>query len=360
LQAPTLDRPILLGSTWSEQINSLDGLESLLSPLYRIEDLEPIRPGHQPRAALTFEAAAVVLGEIAITSVLGMPLTLAVQPLRPLCMVALPSIGWGQYQMDGHRVENVTGESIAFLPAVGWRLINDNTGGTAVQFAEDALVQRILAISGNTISDQALTALLAVPFVVRTDGPQVNTRYRQLLAALSMVDNLHRSATGGPDPMLRLDDLILRCVALMLHPQLTTIEGQQRQFCQHDLQQCVSELMEWMRANLHRPISLTEVEQLSHYGRRAIQMGFKQRVGCGPMQWLRLQRLEHALCRLQSANGTTSVTQVARACGYINLTSFSRDFRKRFGLSAREVLIETRSRHNLYNGGGSIQDASSS
>lgn len=352
LQAPTLDQPLLLGTAWSGSINSLDGLERLLSPLYKIEDLEPIEPVHQGRGPLAFEAASVLLGEIAITSVLGMPLTLAVQPLQPRCMLALPSIGWGQYQMGSYRIDNATGESIAFLPAVGWRLTNDNTGGTAVQFAEDALVQRILAISGGAISAQALVALLAVPFVVKTDGARVNTRYRQLLAALSLLDSSYRFAGVEPDPMLRLDDLILRCVALLLHPQLAALESERLRFCRHDLQQSVGELMEWMRANLHRPISLTDVEQRSQYGRRAIQMGFKQRVGCGPMQWLRRQRLELALDRLQTPGGATTVTQVARACGYISLASFSRDFRERFGRSAREVLVEAQRRVNPRGLGG--------
>lgn len=329
----------MLGTAWSAPINSLDALEGLLSPLYSIEDLEPIAA----RQPLTFEAAAVVMGEIAITSVLGMPLTLAVKPRQPLCMVALPSIGWGQYQVDGDRFDNATGESIAFLPAVGWRLINDSTGGTALQFGEDALLQRILAISGTAMNAQGLASFLAVPFVVKTDGPRVNANYRQLLAALALVDNAFRHGQSQPNPMLRLDDLILRCLALLLHPQLAALDAASSARIQrHDLQRTVVELMEWLRANLHRPVSLTEIEQRTHYSRRAIQQGFKDEVGCGPMQWLRRQRLALAFHQLQHPGPDTTVTQVSQACGYLNLASFSRDFHQRFGVPPRQLLVESR------------------
>lgn len=63
------------------------------------------------------------------------------------------------------------------------------------------------------------------------------------------------------------------------------------------------------------------------------------------MQWLRRQRLDLARQRLLSGKPGLTVTQVAQACGYINLASFSRDFRERFGIGAREVLVEGLSRH---------------
>lgn len=344
MRPPTLERPLLLGTAWSAPVDGVEALERLLRPHYAIQDLEPIRDPLQPYQPLQLEAAMASLGEIALTSVLGMPLTLAVEPLHGMCMVALPSLGWGQYQLEDHRLDNALGESIAFLPAVGWRLINDNTGGTALQFTEDALISRLRAISGCALSVQQLVSLLSVPFVIRTNEARVNHHYRQLLAALAMVDSSFRFGPGVPDPMLRLDDLILRSLALLLVPQLAALDGgRAARFHRHDLRRSVLELMEWMRAHLHRPISLTEIEQRTHYGRRAIQLGFKAQVGCGPMQWLRRQRLEQALHQLQCPGPDTSVSQVAQACGYLNLASFSRDFRDRFGIAARQVLLEARS-----------------
>ena len=147
--------------------------------------------------------------------------------------------------------------------------------------------------------------------------------------------------------MLCLDDLILRSVALLLLPVLgrRRVGSVQPHSPSHNCNEAVTLVMEWMLANLHRPISLSEIEEIASYGRRALQVGFKARVGCGPMQWLRRQRLDKAWNALQNPGPDCTVTLVAHACGYLNLAGFSRDFRERFGVGAREVLVEGRSRH---------------
>jgi AraC-like DNA-binding protein len=194
--------------------------------------------------------------------------------------------------------------------------------------------------------DTLLGMLLSSPFVVSTTEPRNHYFYRHLLAALSMVDGSFRLGHVHPDPMLCLDDLILRCIALLLHPTLTELDARAEGSGEElKLRRTVHELMGWMRSNLDRPISLSEVERKSQYGRRSIQKGFKAELGCGPMQWLRRQRLDLARQRLEADEPGLTVTQVAQACGYINLASFSRDFRERFGIGAREVLVESRRRH---------------
>lgn len=127
-----------------------------------------------------------------------------------------------------------------------------------------------------------------------------------------------------------------------MFPVINKLDEQDARISARDLRRTVLHLMEWMQANLHRPISLSEIEQTANYGRRALQNGFKSEVGCGPMQWLRKQRLLLAHHEFCNPGPSTSVTAVAQACGYINLASFSRDFRERFGLSASELLRRSR------------------
>jgi len=337
-----LTSPLLLGTAWSRSITDIDDLASLLEFNHSIEDLKPLasRPGAP--AKLILKAATAAFGDVSLVSVIGSPLTLAVEPKRPLCMVALPSVGWGQYRMDDHQIENQFGRSIAYLPARGWRLMNDRTGGTAVQFSEEALLARIEAMAGG-LSFCDAAPLLARPFAVDTDTGPATLRYRTLLSALAMADHSYRWTQAPPDPFLRLDDLILRCVAMLLFPQLLRqAYDRERRFGPRDLQSTIRTLMEWMAANLHRPISLSEIEQQANYGRRAIQMGFKAEVGCGPMQWLRRQRLQLALQALQHPTPGLTVREVSRSCGYLNLASFSRDFHERYGTTATQLLRQAR------------------
>jgi AraC-like DNA-binding protein len=340
-----LERPLLLGTPWAATVDGFESLAALLSQTYSIRDLEPGAPKlHKPRP-FQLQVAFAALGEVTLTSVLGDPITLEVDPLQPLCLLALPSAGWGQYRIVGDQLDNCVGQTVAFLPPCGWRLVNDVTAGTALQFRQASLISRIQAIGGE-FGAAALGMLLSSPFVVSTTEPRNHYFYRHLLAALSMVDGSFRDGGCQPDPMLCLDDLILRCIALLLHPTLTELDARaEGTGMDLHLRGCVHVLMDWMRSNLHRPISLSEIERKAQYGRRAIQLGFKAEVGCGPMQWLRRQRLDLARQRLLSGKPGLTVTQVAQACGYINLASFSRDFRERFGIGAREVLVEGRSRH---------------
>ncbi len=280
------------------------------------------------------------VGEIGIVSVLGTPLAMTVNPLRPFAMLAIPSAGWGRYELDGGQIDNVFGEHLAYIPPLGWRLSNDHTGGTAIQFSLESLVLRIKAISAQQLDPASLWAFLRDPFVFNVQDQRLRHPLSALMHALTIVDDSYRYGPGAPDPMLGLDDFILRCISLLFLPHIAAakeaaVAPQDNGFV---LRRVVFELVAWMQANLDQPIQLTELEQRSCYGRRALQMAFKAEFGCGPMQWLRRQRLEQALERLQNPAPNLTVAHVAQGCGYASLASFSRDFRRRFGLTASEVL----------------------
>lgn len=342
MRAPVLASPALLGTAQACAIKTLEGLEALLHQQYTIQELSPIGSGLQAGADVQLEVAAATCGDIGLISVQGSPMALAVEPKQPQCVLALPSAGWGQYQMDSCRIDNSAGETIAFIPPCGWRLVNDVTGGTAIRFGLDALITRMQAMAGGLLDQMSTMALLSVPCVLKTDDAGTRYYYQQLLGALDLLDSSYRDGPGEPDPRLGLDDLMLRCIALLLQPRLRQLQGEGPSSACRSLARAVRDLMDWMIANMQRPITLTELELRANYGRRTLQLGFKQEVGCGPMQWLRRQRLESALQLLLKPGAKPSITQVAQSCGYLNLSSFSRDFHERFGRTPSQVWREVR------------------
>ena len=358
---PALFTPCLLGTSSSVSLGSLEELAGVLEPRYAIRDLDLVRQGVERPTRIRYDVSSLTVGRVGLTSVLGPPLGLAVDPLQPCCTLALPSHGCGVYSIRDERIANIAGQSAAFLPAGGWRLVNDHTGGTALHFSEDDLIRCIQAMGRHRYprDDSDATALrqrLALPFVISTDAPPFSQLYQQLLTVMGMVHDLGRRGIREPDPMLCLDDLILRSVALLLLPAFGRgrLSPWQPDGPPRDSHGAVSLVMEWMLANLHRPISLSEIEKQASYGRRALQAGFKACVGCGPMQWLRRQRLDLARQRLQAAAPGVTVTQVSQSCGYLNLASFSRDFSERFGVGPRQLLLEARSRHQLSGADGAL------
>lgn len=92
----------------------------------------------------------------------------------------------------------------------------------------------------------------------------------------------------------------------------------------------VSLLCDDMLASLGQKTTLTQLEQKSGYSARALQYAFKERFGCGPLEWLREQRLQQARRRLQSGN-YHSITQLATACGLGAASQFCTAYKQRFG-----------------------------
>jgi AraC-like DNA-binding protein len=89
---------------------------------------------------------------------------------------------------------------------------------------------------------------------------------------------------------------------------------------------------------------LTALEQRSGYSRRSLQLAFQRRFGCGPMQWVRRQRLEQARQALLNPREGDSVSEIAARHGFRNLSMFSRDFTAHFGLRPSDLLRDARRR----------------
>jgi hypothetical protein len=135
--------------------------------------------------------------------------------------------------------------------------------------------------------------------------------------------------------LLRLDDLLVRQIVEVLAPALLANHSAPNPAASDC---AIDELVDWIHAHCHEPISLTDLEERSHYSRRSLQYTFKARFGCGPMQYLRRQRLWLARRRLEAPGPESSVGSIASTSGYLSLASFSRDFHNVFGVAPSKLL----------------------
>lgn len=164
-----------------------------------------------------------------------------------------------------------------------------------------------------------------------------------LLALLHQALRLLESSARAPSdglalPRGALQDCLLRPLALLLLLEDAPTARLRAAPCSphhpHGRQErleALEALVAHIAANLHRPLCLQDLSELSGCSPRTLQYAFEQRFGCGPMQWVRLQRLEAAGRALREAGGREPVRQIARRCGYTNLSSFSRDIQRHFG-----------------------------
>ena len=195
---------------------------------------------------------------------------------------------------------------------------------------------------------------------------------RLSLALVRLVGRRPEDLSGGDapprhwccsDPLVRdLLDLLRRSLALLDHDLLRSPEqGGSDSFSAVLLQQLrmlvqvadsdqpppqgaagadvvVDELLIHIQTHLHQPLRLQELEELSGYSRRSLQYAFQRRFGCGPMQWVKRERLQAARRELEHPQPDDTVSLISQRYGYTSLSSFSRDIHQAFGVCPSTLL----------------------
>lgn len=96
----------------------------------------------------------------------------------------------------------------------------------------------------------------------------------------------------------------------------------------------VKAIVEWIEENISSGISIDDIVKISGYSRRHIQAIFKEHVGVSLGEYIRQRRLSWAALRLRLTS--LSATDIAHHLHFDSLQSFSREFKKLFGVSPRE------------------------
>lgn len=245
--------------------------------------------------------------------------------------------------------------SALFIPAAGTRIHLDcsQCSGIIISFPAETLLPVAQAMAGPGFDLLPLRAALAQPAILsRQADPRRDRLHALLMGAMAFAEQC-LAIGGGIHPMLCLDDLIRRLIVMLLLPDLLEAAAspfQAEPFAHQDL-------VDWLLAHLQEPISLSDIEKRSSYSRRTLQYAFKQRFGCGPMQWLRQQRLAKARGLLEQTAFQGGLRDVATACGYLSQATFSRDFLARYGERPSRVQRRFRDRRRGGRLGGTFSPA---
>ncbi|MFN7899044.1 MAG: helix-turn-helix transcriptional regulator [Synechococcaceae cyanobacterium] len=139
---------------------------------------------------------------------------------------------------------------------------------------------------------------------------------------------------------LGLDRALERLLVLLLCGDLlaqTSIQPEQG-----SRQSIFADLLSWIDDHLHQPLQLRDLVAQSGYSERSLRNFFQERFGCGPIQWIRGQRLEKAREQLLNPLEQDSVSSIAAGLGYSHLSQFSRDFQAAYRVRPSELLRESR------------------
>jgi len=110
----------------------------------------------------------------------------------------------------------------------------------------------------------------------------------------------------------------------------------------------VMQVQRWLDRHPCQPITLADLCQMVYASRRSLIQGFRDHLGMGPMQFIKLQRLHSVRRSLLLADpAVQTVTAVATQHGFVNAGHFARDYRRQFGERPSDTLRQSRSRVRL-------------
>ena len=312
-----------LPNLFHAEINQPADLYTALNRAAPIRSLQSL----VPEAQFLHEVGEIDIGKVGVLSQTGTDTAFHVEHTPNLHLVVV---------FGGSLVVNTAGGSIrlrkqevALLPP-GYRKSEGRHSLVAITLPPAAVEEAAAAITGRAGS---LRIAEGFPLKSLKGGPMAGL-VPSLLSSLDAALPLGESLVG----QLMGDDVLLRTAAVLLDPTLLSVEPTDLlRFRERQGRTSFDELIDFIRANLDQPLRLSDLEARSQFSRWALQEAFRQRLKATPMEWIREQRLQRAMEHLQRAEERLPLRELALRCGYLRLSHFSRDFKKRFGLPPSQV-----------------------
>jgi len=335
--------PLLFGNLGRQTYcDQPDVLAERLGQHYKLLDFGVAPGSTHPFCHRSFTAT---VGELTVTCGYASPIFGVMGERSQVGSINLIRAGSVNYYCQKEKYQISEACPLFFSPSVEYSYVSNHYSGVVFDVSLTRLTETGAAMLGQPELDLDGLCAFASCRMVAPDGNRNKILIRHLCAALSLMD--------GSDILprtqlmyLQIDDLVYRLIAFILLP--AKLFSKARSSIPQPLgrDHALEDLIEWIRENLGSSITLTMLEQRSGYSRRSLQKAFQARFGCGPIQWVRRQRLEQARLALLSPSSMDNVSRIANRFGYNSLSVFSRDFSRTYGISASDLLHQGRRRQD--------------
>ncbi len=333
--------PLIFHNRLAQVDRDPQALANRLAQHYSVVDFGP-RQGHEQQ--FLHRTSSSQVGDLLLSCGYTTPIQGTIGARAGIGSINLVFSGNVLYECDGKELPVDARQPLFFSPGQEYRYsITDHFNGIVFHIDLQRLRQTAAAMAGLGVSEHRFATELDFARVLHPLEPRSKQLLSTLKRTFELLDQPLLEQTGDLR-LLRLDDLIYRNLALLLCPKLEKLI-QADPAHRTSREQIFDDLLEWSRAHLHTPINLSQLEQRSGYSRRNLQLAFQQRFGCGPIQWVRQQRLEQARHDLLNPLPNDTVAGIASRYGFSSLAVFSRDFRSRYNLPPSQLLREGKRHH---------------
>lgn len=104
----------------------------------------------------------------------------------------------------------------------------------------------------------------------------------------------------------------------------------------------LAHVLDWLNGRLDQPIELETLAAVANVRPRTLEAHFRLFLGTTPLGWIRRTRLARARQQLLAADDETTVTSVAVAHGFSQLSRFAAQYRRQFGELPSQTLLKAR------------------
>ncbi|WP_249154276.1 helix-turn-helix transcriptional regulator [Bradyrhizobium manausense] len=111
--------------------------------------------------------------------------------------------------------------------------------------------------------------------------------------------------------------------------------------------QQIKQAIDYMRANLHLPLTISDIAAAVGISSRSLQLGFRKHCETSPAYYLRGVRLDAVHSELSSPGNTLPVSEVALKWGFAHMGRFAAQYRRTFGVAPSETARRAGSSHVL-------------
>lgn len=237
----------------------------------------------------------------------------------PLSKTSLP-IYRGHPLEDDQAVALKSDEELEFLSKTPFTMLT-------VAVSSDFLERKVLEITGKPLADLRFQERLSLMKPGRT------RRTDRLMSLLTS----HWGKVGTIDEGVAetFEDQVLESLFLgVSHP------GCEKEHAQRILQAKTAE--EFIRANLKRPISMSDLTRVTGASERTLYLGFKERYGSSPASFVLMMKLNEVRNELLTGNANVSITNIAMRWGFFHLGRFAEQYQRLFGELPSETLRSVR------------------
>lgn len=320
-----------------EPVLDTPSLERRLAPILGLASIT----SRVPLPAAAHQLSVGWIGPHRIAAWVGSAIEIVAAPEHPPTLWLLQG-GWLEWQA-GSGPQPLQPGWLLCAGEAPCRLRSGVCSVVAIAFAEGRLETQLRQLAGpGGVLDAG--ALLKRPLLA---GP-AGALWGGLVAAMGPLLSLYEQLEAmEPNLVTRmeLDQLLERLLAGLLlaaSAGLEALDPVPMEGSKAGQEAAFEALLARIRSSLGDPLNLSQLEAWAQRPRRELQMVFRERLGCTPMQWIRRERLNRARRRLERPQPGDTVAAIARECGYGSAARFSADFRRIFQCTPSGLMTTNR------------------